>query len=62
VGIRLIAAIRLTLSVQFFLHQVQLLEGVKSFIVLVCLELDVFALFSGHLFIVVESEGEFLHA
>lgn len=58
----MIAAIRLTLSVQFFLHQVQLKEGVKSFIVLICFKLDVFALFGGHLFIVVESEGEFLHA
>jgi hypothetical protein len=58
----LIAAIRLTLSIQFFLHQVQLKEGVKSFIVLICFKLDVFALFCGHLFIVVKSEGEFLHA
>jgi hypothetical protein len=52
----LIAAIRLALSIQFLLHQVQLLEGVKSFMVLVCFDLNVFVLFGGHLFIVVEGE------
>ena len=52
----MIAAIRLTLPIQLLLHKVQLLERVKSLMVLVCFDLNVFTLFCGHLFIMVEGE------
>jgi len=51
VGVGLIAAIRLALFVQFFLHQFQLLKSVKAFVVLVCFDLDVFALIDSHVFV-----------